>query len=98
MRNMKQIPYSYRRPNLKQNLSPNLKILAILTPPTSKTKGISILLSKNLPFQISDTLVDEQGCYVFLKDTLWNKPITLANIYIAPTLSRFHSLDRLHAH
>lgn len=51
------------------------------TSPTSKTKGTYILLLRNLPLQISDTLADEQGHYIFIKGMLSDKPITLANIY-----------------
>lgn len=51
------------------------------TSPASKTKGVSILLSKNVPLQFKDTLLDDQGRFIFLKGTLRNKSITLANIY-----------------
>lgn len=47
----------------------------------SKSKGVSILISKNCPIQIQDTLQDVNGQYLFLKGKLYNKPITLANLY-----------------
>lgn len=40
------------------------------TPATSKSKGVSILIAKNTPLQITDTIIDEQGRYVFLKGKL----------------------------
>lgn len=51
------------------------------TSPISKTKGVSILLYKNIPFHVTDTLINDQVRYIFLKGTLKDKPITLANIY-----------------
>lgn len=51
------------------------------TNPESKTKGVSILVSKNANFQISDSLVDPDGRYIFLKGSYASTPITLANIY-----------------
>lgn len=47
----------------------------------AKTKGVPILLSKHLPIEISDSLTDEDGCYLFIKGSIWNRPITVANIY-----------------
>lgn len=47
----------------------------------SKSKGVSILISKNCPIQIHDTLIDTNACYIFLKGKLHNKPVTLANLY-----------------
>lgn len=70
---------------------------------TSKSKGVTILLSKNVPLQVTDTLTDKQGRYIFLKGTWRKKPITLANIYspntsqvpffrdISQRLSTFHT-------
>lgn len=51
------------------------------TTPTSKSKGVSILLAKNCPFQLAGTLADEEGRYLFLKGSLLGRKITLANIY-----------------
>lgn len=48
---------------------------------TSKTKGVTILISKACPLQISEIKQDANGRYIFLKGTLYNKPITLANLY-----------------
>lgn len=51
------------------------------TSPFSKSKQVSVLLSKKAPIQISDSLIENQGRFVFLKGTFRNKTITLANIY-----------------
>lgn len=47
----------------------------------AKTKGVTILLPKNLPLEIMDSLVDDEGRYLFIKGVLWGKPINIANIY-----------------
>lgn len=46
-----------------------------------KSKGVSILISKHCPFQVSEVQKDIQGRYLFIKGTLHGKPITIANIY-----------------
>lgn len=51
------------------------------TNPDSKTKGVSILISKHANFQLSDSLIDPEGRYIFLKGSYASKPITLANLY-----------------
>lgn len=47
----------------------------------SKSKGVSILISKNCPLQIQDTMIDPNARYISLKGKLHNIPITLANLY-----------------
>lgn len=54
----------------------------------SKSKGVSILISKHCPIQILDTKIDREGRFLFIKGTLYNKSITLTNIY-AP--NRLHT-------
>lgn len=51
------------------------------TSATSKTKGVSILISKDTPFQLLDTLLNPEGCYIFLKGKLGARPVSIANIY-----------------
>lgn len=65
-------------PNLKNHSFPHSYHA---TSPISKSKGVSILLPKNVPLQIKDTLLDDKGRFIFLKGTIRNRPITLANIY-----------------
>lgn len=47
----------------------------------AKTKGVSITLSKHLPIEISDSLIDDEGLYIIIKGSVWGRPITIANIY-----------------
>lgn len=51
----------------------------------SKTKGVFILISKNTPFQITDSLSDQEGRYLFLKGTIKSKPIIIAHVYAPNT-------------
>lgn len=47
----------------------------------AKSKGVSTLIARFSPFQLTDKLVDPDGQYLFLKGTFASKPITVANIY-----------------
>lgn len=51
------------------------------TNPEGKTKGVSILISKQTPIQIHDTMLDPGGRYIFLKGKIGPHPITIANVY-----------------
>lgn len=51
------------------------------TNPLSKTKGVSIRLSKRLNWQLTDSLIDAEGHYVFISESLQGRPVTLANVY-----------------
>lgn len=42
----------------------------------AKTRGVTILISEDAPFSLTDRLVDPEGRYVFLKGTYKGKPIT----------------------
>lgn len=55
------------------------------TNPLHKSKGVSILIARSCPFQITDSLIDVEGRYLILKGSLLNRKFTLANIY-APNL------------
>lgn len=55
------------------------------TNPEGKTKGVSILIAKQTPFQVLDTLLHPEGRYIFLKGKLRSHPITIANIYAPNT-------------
>lgn len=39
------------------------------------------MISRHLPLHIDDSLIDAEGRYLYIKGTLWGRPITLANIY-----------------
>ncbi|XP_077341175.1 uncharacterized protein LOC143986639 [Lithobates pipiens] len=49
--------------------------------PSAKTKGVSILIARHIPWQLEESIIDPDGRYVFLKGTIYNKPVTLATIY-----------------
>lgn len=47
----------------------------------AKSKGVTILISRNCPFQVTDVQRDPLGRFLFLKGTLHHTPFTIANIY-----------------
>lgn len=47
----------------------------------AKTKGVSILINKDSPFDLQHQLIDPEGRYIFLKDSWEGSPVTLANVY-----------------
>lgn len=51
------------------------------TNPTSKSKGVSILIHKNAVIIISQRQADTEGRYSFFKGHWGGTPITLANVY-----------------
>lgn len=59
-----------------------IPLLITLTTQNINLRGVSILIKKNCPIQVQDTLLDINGRYIFIKGVLYNKAITLANIYV----------------
>lgn len=51
----------------------------------TKSKGVSILISREAPFELTDKLTDPNGRFIFLKGKYNNCPITLANVYFPNT-------------
>lgn len=51
----------------------------------SKSKGVSILLSKDASFEITDKLVDPGGRFIFIKGLCGGVPTALANVYLPNT-------------
>lgn len=52
---------------------------------TSKSKGVSILVSKDAKFELTDKLVDPGGRIIFLKRLCHRVTLTLANVYFPNT-------------
>lgn len=52
---------------------------------STKSKGVSLLFAKNCPFHVTDTCIDSEARYLFVKGTLHGKRLTLANIYAPNT-------------
>lgn len=63
-------------------------------PGSSKARGVAILLSNSLRFQISDIKSDSDGRYLFLKGLLEGCPYTLASIY-APNMQQLQFLENV---
>lgn len=51
----------------------------------AKTKGVSILISKEASFELTDKLTDPKGRYLFLKGKCSGTPVTLDNVYFPNT-------------
>lgn len=51
----------------------------------AKSKGVSILISKQCPLYVSEVQRDPQGRFLFLKGTLHWRPITIVNVYAPNT-------------
>lgn len=47
----------------------------------AKTKVVSILFAKHSPVIITEVLTDQEGRFLFVKGSLFSRPITLANLY-----------------
>lgn len=71
----------FRANSIPSLRSSRFQIAYHATNPDAKSKGVTILVAKNLPLQITDTKIDLNGRYIFLKGTLGRKTITLANVY-----------------
>lgn len=48
---------------------------------SSKKRGVAILIRKNKPIIIKNTITDIEGRYIIINVTINNKDITIANIY-----------------
>lgn len=47
----------------------------------AKSKGVSILISRDASFEVTDKIVDPEGRFLFLKGNCSGTPMTLANVY-----------------
>lgn len=56
------------------------------TNPDGKTKGVSILISKQTPFQPMDSIMDPMGRFIFLKGKIGYYSITTTNIFAPNTI------------
>jgi len=54
---------------------------------TKSSKGVSILVSKNIPLTVTDSFKDKHGRYIIIKGTLNAEEISLLNIYCPPNYS-----------
>lgn len=51
---------------------------------TTKSRGVALLIRKNLPFKMSDYIKDQRGRYVIIKGILHGQNIVLMNVYFPP--------------
>ena len=50
----------------------------------SKSRGVIVLINKNLPVHVDVCEVDPGGCYIFLHGYLFGGKITILNVHVAP--------------
>ena len=55
------------------------------SPGGKASRGVSILISKNMPFKSSSVHVDQEGRYIIVSGWLQNEKVTLVNVY-APNI------------
>lgn len=54
---------------------------------TKSSRGVAILISKSIPFRVTDSFKDKHGRYIIIKGTLNAEEISLLNIYYPPNYS-----------
>uniref|UniRef100_A0A8C5LKV7 Reverse transcriptase domain-containing protein n=1 Tax=Leptobrachium leishanense TaxID=445787 RepID=A0A8C5LKV7_9ANUR len=60
----------------------------------TKSRGTAILISKDVPFQLTDQLADVEGRYIFVKGTILETQYTFASIYL-PNRDQHKCLARI---
>lgn len=61
--------------------------LADSSPGTGKSRGVCILIAKNIPFNLSQSIIDKEGRYIIITGLLYNVKCTLINVY-APNITQ----------
>lgn len=51
---------------------------------TSRSRGVAILIQRNVPFKLIDCTKDTAGCYVIVRGVLYGEEIAIMNIYNPP--------------
>lgn len=47
----------------------------------TNSRGVAILVHKNVPFELTGSISDIEGRYILLNGKIWGKHITLLNVY-----------------
>ena len=55
------------------------------SPGTGTSRGVCILIAKNIPFKLSLSIIDKDGRYIIITGFLYNVKCTLINIYAPNT-------------
>lgn len=82
---------SSNHPILKNKLFP---LAYHSTNGSSKTRGVSILISHKVPWKYTDIRCDPEGIYLFLKGEIGGVQVTLANIYV-PNCHQDHFIHKI---
>lgn len=55
------------------------------SPGTGESQGVCIFLAKNIPFKLSQSIIDKEGRYIIITGFLYNVKCTLINVYAPNT-------------
>uniref|UniRef100_A0A671UG87 Uncharacterized protein n=1 Tax=Sparus aurata TaxID=8175 RepID=A0A671UG87_SPAAU len=55
------------------------------SPGTGESQGVCIFLAKNIPFKLSQNIIDKKGRYIIITGFLYNVKCTLINVYAPNT-------------
>ena len=55
------------------------------SPGTGESRGVRIFLAKNIPFKLSQNIIDKKGRYIIITGFLYNVKWTLINVYAPNT-------------
>lgn len=51
----------------------------------TNSRGVAILIHKHTPFELIEQISDTEGRYILVKGKIWDKELTLLNIYAPNT-------------
>lgn len=51
----------------------------------TNSRGVAILIHKHTPFEVTEQISDTEGRYILIKGKIWDKELTLLNIYAPNT-------------
>lgn len=54
---------------------------------TTSSRGVAIVVNRNLPLKILNSTKDKRGCYIIVRGLLYGEHITFLNIYCPPNFS-----------
>ena len=55
------------------------------SPGTGTSRGVCFLIAKNIPFKLSQSIIDKEGRYIIITGFLYNVKCTLINVYAPNT-------------
>lgn len=75
----------FRTDNILKLYNKHFPLVYHATNKDAKSKGVSVLISKHCPFQVTEIHRDPQRRFIFLKGTLHQRTIKVVNVYAPNT-------------